>query len=45
MIFVNVMYVFLVNLRIELDVPIGGFASPSDTGIWLLSDPDPSPDR
>jgi hypothetical protein len=32
---------FLVNLRIELDVPIGGFASPSDTGIWLLSAPRP----
>ena len=27
-----------VKLHIELDVPTGGFASPSDTGIWLLSD-------
>jgi hypothetical protein len=34
-----------VKLHIELDVPIGGLASPSDTGNWLLSGLDPSPDR
>lgn len=27
-----------VKLHIERDVPTGGFANPSDTGIWLLSD-------